>query len=137
MAYNFKPRGVYSFDTLAPGVLPASFNNATVLGVIDYEMASSLVDVMAIHVNVRPHLPEGTPDSPEDLDFIQIKQGTEKTVLAIAWINEASIQRRVSLSARALIEDVTADDLLRIREALVSNGFDKIKLELVSQEAAS
>ncbi len=100
--------------------------------ILDYDTAMGFVDLAALHINVFPSLPAGTPNRAQDFDYLLLRTaGGDTTVVGVPWIIEESVTLVESLKIVATIEDVSSGDLDRVRICLLQNGFDKISLQLV------
>lgn len=132
MAYDFQTRMAYSFDVY-PTILGTGFKNVTVQAILDYQTALGFADLEAIHQNVFKYLPSGTPNRPQDFDYLLIRTDTgSNTILGIPWIVEESIVLKQSLKINVTIEDVGSADIEKVRACLSQNGYDKIKIELIA-----
>lgn len=131
MSYSFQNRKVYSFDVHPSAILGTGFKNVTVQAVLDYESALSFGDIDAQHANVYRYLPVGTPNRPQDFDYLLIKtdQGTT-TIIGVPWIVEETIELVESLKMTVIIEGVGNNDVERVRACLTQNGYDKISISL-------
>lgn len=99
---------------------------------MDHEMAMQQADIYALHVNVFPYLPEGTPNDASQYDYMCVRMGNgEKTIIGMPWIKLDTVELIDSRTCVATIDDVSGADLERIRAALAQNGFDKISLKLM------
>jgi len=129
--YPFQLKKVYSFTLYPTVILPGDYTNVTVMGIIDYETALQLADIPAIHTNVYPYLPTGTPDDPSQYDYLKVKLSSGViTVLGLPWINLNTVELVESLRATIVVEDVTNNDATRLRECLVQNGFNNITISI-------
>lgn len=127
--YAFKIREIYSFDVFPAALLGNGFKNVTVLAVMDQESANQLIDTQAVHVDVYPYLPAGTPNNPNAYNYLKIKTANgETTVLGLPWINEASIVHVDSTEITVKIGNVAASDVAAIRAALQQNGFSSLEI---------
>jgi hypothetical protein len=135
MSYQFANRKVYSFDVHPSSILGTGFKNVTVQAVLDYDSATNFGDIDALHVNVFSYLPMGTPNRPQDFDYLLLKtEGGDTTVIGIPWIIEETIELVQSLKANVVIDGLTSSgDLERIRACLAQNGFDKLTINLIGQ----
>jgi hypothetical protein len=128
---TFKIRGVYSFDVYPVPVIGNNFQNVTVVGIMDWEMANKEIDVMALHVQSYSFLPAGTPDNPQSYEYLKIKMPSGvTTIIAAPWINEATIQSNEYRTITATIGGVSASDLAPIKAALVQNGYNNVALSI-------
>ncbi|BAW19268.1 hypothetical protein [Ralstonia phage RP31] len=131
MAYPFQTRKVYSFDVYPSAILGTGFKNVTVQAILDYQTALGLADLAALHINVFPSLPAGTPNRPQDFDYLLLRtDGGDSTVIGIPWIIEETIELVESLQINVVIDGVGSGDLERIRACLSQNGYDKISLSI-------
>lgn len=132
--YNFKLNTAYSFNTHAPALLGSRLNNATVLAVMDYTLASQFIQPEASHANVFPMLPAGTLDNPKSFSYILLRtESGERTVLAYPWIDESSIAEVTSQSLTVTIQNASAEDATKIRTALVLAGFPNVTITVTQQ----
>jgi hypothetical protein len=131
MSYSFQNRKVYSFDVHPSAILGTGFKNVTVQAVLDYDSALSFGDIDAMHANVYRYLPAGTPNRPQDFDYLLIRtdQGTT-TIIGVPWIVEETIELVESLTMSVKIENVGNSDIERVRACLTQNGYDKISISL-------
>jgi hypothetical protein len=120
----FEIDGVYTFNTLAPAILGASFKNVTVLAILNYNVASSYINIESNHVNIYPYLPVGTVNDPKTYQYLLIKTQTgENTVLALPWINLATVNKVVSQTIAVTVNNVTVSDTTKIRDSLILLGY--------------
>lgn len=128
---NLQLNKVYSFDTLVPSLLGATFKNATVIGMIDYQTALNYINPDAMHARIFPYLPTGTVNDPTKYTYIIFKLESDiKTVLAYPWINETSIRLATTEYLKVTIKNAGPNDTVKIRNALVSLGYTELQFEL-------
>lgn len=131
MSNPFQLKQVYSFDVYPISVLGNNFKNVTVVGLLDQEQANKEIDTQAIHVQVYPMLPAGTPNRADGYDYVKIKfPSGETTILGLAWINVDSIKTIQNSTITAKITGVTPGDVKRVRDALVQNGFNTLEISV-------
>lgn len=131
MAVNLQIRQVYSFEVYPVAILGNNYRNATVVAVMDRETANKEIDTQALHVSLYPYLPPGTPNDPNGYDYVKIKMPSgETTVLGIAWIKPETVQLVESRVVTVKIANVSASDIVRIKNALVQNGFTSINVSI-------
>lgn len=129
--YPFVIKGVYSFILYPATVIRGDFSNLTIMATMDYESALQLGDIPAVHANVFPYLPAGTPNDPSQYDYVKVKLSSGiVTVLGMPWINQSTIELVQSLSATVVIEGVSNSDGPRIRDALVQNGYNNLTITI-------
>jgi hypothetical protein len=134
MAFDFQTRKKYSFDVYPQQVLGTGFKNITVQAVLDYQTALAFADIDALHQNVFKYLPDGTPNRPQDFDYILfITESGNRTVLGIPWIVDETVQEIGSLKMNITIDGVSASDIDRVRGCLSQNGYNNIAISLIGQ----
>lgn len=133
MTTNFKNRVKYSFDIYPVAILGTGFKNVTVDSQLNYQTAMGFIDVDALHQNVYAYLPAGTPDRPQDFDYLLITtEDGNQTVIGIPWIVDESVVVVQNLKASVLIEDIgSTSDIERLRACLSQNGFNKNTITLI------
>lgn len=133
MAYNFETRLVYSFDIYPRAYFDTNFTNVTVLGTVGFEIASRYVDIHALHAQVYPTLPAGTPNDPGAYNYLLLKTANNSTtVIGIPWIKENTIELIESRTMLVTIDSISASDVSKVRNALVQNGYRNIDIKMVS-----
>ena len=131
MAINFQIGVAYSFSVYPAALIGNNFVGVTVMAVMDYQSANREIDTQACHVAYYPSLPSGTPNKPSGYNYVKIKTTAgNTTILGLAWINEDTITVVTSRTITAVIGDVSAADLVRIKNALVQNGFNSVQLSI-------
>ncbi len=132
MTFNFETNLVYSFDIYPRVYFDTNFNNVTVLGTVGYELAAKYADIYALHAQVYPTLPSGTPNDPRVFDYIMIRTATgSTTVLAKPWIKEDTIELIEAKTIVVTIDNVSASDVSKVRNALVQNGYNQLDIKVV------
>ena len=131
MSVSFEIHKLYNFSTRAPSILGANFKSVKVLGIIDYNLASKYINPETQHVNIYPYLPTGTVDDPKKYTYVLIQtQSGDVTVLAMPWIDEASIALVESRNLIITVRDVDTGDDTVIRDNLLLMGFSDITIEI-------
>lgn len=129
----FQTRKVYSFDVHPSAILGTGFKNVTVQAILDYQSALSFSDLEALHVNVFPHLPPGTPNRPQDFDYLLLRtESGDSTIIGIPWIVEETIELVESLKMNVVIDGVGSSDIERVRACLSQNGYNNIAISIVN-----
>ena len=128
---NLQIRSVYNFEVYPVPILGNNFKGVTVLALMDRETAAKEMDPQAMHINVYPYLPAGTPNDPNGYDYVKIKTTANiVTILGLAWIKPESVQLVSSQTVTVKIGNVSANDIPRIRNALVQNGYNALDLSI-------
>lgn len=131
---NFELKKVYSFSLYPQAILGNGFKNITVQAKLDYQTALAFGDIDALHINVFPSLPAGTPNRPQDFEYLLLRtENGDSTVIGIPWIIEETVELVESLKINALIDGVGSADIERIRACLSQNGYNKITLSIIGK----
>lgn len=129
-APNFKIRQVYDFDVYPSAIIGNNFKGVTILAIMDNETASKEVDTQAMHVQIFPMVP-GMVNDPNGYDYVKIRTiNGQTTILGVPWIKEDTVQLVESRTVTAVIANVSAVDVPRIRDALVQNGFNNVTVNI-------
>lgn len=128
----FDINGVYSFDLHAPGILGSSYKNVTCLGTMSEVSAIRAgCATREIHAQVFSQLPIGTPNNPAAYTYVEFQTMTGETViLGLPWIKEDSVQKILSQNYNVKVAGITATDLPRLRNALLSSNFKNFEITL-------
>ena len=92
--YNWVLNTIYSFNTLAPGLLGASFTNVKLVAETNYVIAKTmnLGNLDLLHAELFPYLPSGTPNNPTAYLYLVFQTPNNTLVLLGApWIDQTSI----------------------------------------------
>lgn len=119
----------YSFYTLAPAILGSRFENLTLNGIVNYEIAKTIRNIQDTQRQVYPILPEGTSDKFQNYNYLlfsTIENGI--LVLAEEWIDKNSIQTDFTIIANIEIRNVTATQIPLLRDILTTNGFNSFSI---------
>jgi hypothetical protein len=127
---NFQRGTTYSFRpySAVAGVLGEDFSNATVMAVLDRETAQVVgVDTFALYAQLLPYLPAGTSKSASDTDWVRFRLNSGlDTVIPSVCINPDTVVVSVVGKVTIVVNQVNPSDIPQIKQALISNGFDKI-----------
>lgn len=134
MTYNYQLGQTLSFDVYPAAVLGQSFENVTVLGLIDPGTANGSIDIIGMHAAVYPYLLQAglnVPNDPTQYNYIKIRtQSGKVTVLGMPWINESTIVATTNQVITAVVSGVTAQDVQGIQNALIANGYNQFKVTI-------
>lgn len=131
MSYNLEIGKSYDFTLYASGVLGTGFNNAKVLGVMDYDSAKGVQDITPLHIQAYPDLPTGTPRDASKLIYVKIAtlQGDIR-VIAMDWISSEPVVVTTQ-TAIVTISQISSSDVAIIRNILTINGYPNIEINLI------
>lgn len=131
MAYSFQQRKTYSFNVYPSAILGSGFKNVTVAAILDYQTAKAFGDIEVLHISVFPYLPAGTPNRPQDFDYLLLRtEAGDSIIIGIPWIEEETIEVVGALTMTITIDGVGTEDTERVRACLSQNGYDKFRIEL-------
>ena len=108
------------------------FTNVKVLGSVGFDLATLTEDVAAIHANIYSTLPEGTPENPQDYDYLIVEtiDGQRKAVGA-PWIKDP-IPTVDSATIQVNVSNATTSDVEKIRDALNAYGYLDLEIKVIS-----
>lgn len=131
MPTNFQINQVYSFKVYPAALLGDGFQNVTIAGVVDAETANQFVDIQALHQQIYPSLPAGTPSDPFKYTYLKIKRPgqTGPAYLAVPWIKDDTVIGVEALTMVITCGPVEAADEARARAALVRNNIPVQSIE--------
>lgn len=121
----FQIKKVYNFSTLAPGILPLNYKNATMVAELSYEVALSTMGMtVARYRQILPALPNGTPDTPELARYYMFKTQTGETeILCEQWINLSSVTEVSAVNFSVVFEQANITDVEAVRSLLTAAGY--------------
>lgn len=127
MSYDFKVGQNYSFDVYPSNILGTNFKNVKLLAILDCDSANGIIQTKPMHINVFPYLPQGTPNNPEQYNYLKILTASGAvTAIGIPWIKESTVTVVSYKKAIVEIEPVNLEDGPKIAAALIKNGFPNV-----------
>lgn len=131
MSTSYQIKKAYTFGVYAPSILSDDFKNVTVVAMMDSDSASKEIDIYSLHAQVYPLLPSGTPNDPTSFTYLKLRSvaGTT-TIVAVPWIKDDTVVAVTATSFNIKIGSVMASDLARVRDALISNGFNSFTISV-------
>lgn len=130
---DFDLGSTVSFDVWPEGILGTGFKRMKVMGFLDADSARNYIDPVSMHANVFPTLPEGSaPDDPYDYHYVKLKMVDGGiTCVGLPWIKAASIEVHESNTLKLTIENISTEDIERVKTALAANGFRAVDIRIV------
>lgn len=117
----FQINKVYNFNTLAPDILGSRYEGFKVKSMMTAEEAMKYRDIYTLHQNLVPAI-TGLPINAGDCVFMLLEsKDKETTILAIEYIDPASITLVETINIRVELLDVSTDDL-----AVVTSRFKEL-----------
>ena len=127
--YNYQIGTSYNFNTLAPAILGATFQNAKLLSIMDFNTATKFTNVSQQAQIVYPVLPAGTPVNPSSYVYLLFQTSTGATVvLANVWINESTVVVSTTATITVVLTNVTTADVSVIRNMLLNAGYTSLQI---------
>ncbi len=127
--YNFVIGQTYTFNTLAPAILGANFQNVKLVAILDYNTAMKFNNVAQQNQVILPLLPKGTPTDPSQYVYLLFSTQSNTTVLlAYNWIDPSSIAQSQSISLNITVNNVGTPDITTISNALSLMGYTTFKI---------
>lgn len=124
MSYQFEIGKVYTFNTVAPGILQATVKNAKMMASLDYETAKMYENIDLKFRQIYPVLPSGTPNTPEACVYYRfLTESGEKIIIADIWINESTIDTIEHITIQTTLVNASLQDMNRIRDAMNALGY--------------
>lgn len=108
----------YDFLVYANSILGASFQNARLVSILDYQTALKFDNVVLMHRQVFPYLPEGTLEDLTRYSYYLFKVGEKSVLLADAWIVSQSLALSTGSSHTLTLLNVSANQLSIVRDQL-------------------
>lgn len=113
-----------SFETYPAAIIGTTFNNVRVDAILDFETASTLLDVAAMHANVYPTLPSGTADDYKGYYYAKLRLENGKvTVVGLPWIKEDTVITQSTVNLPVTVLSVNPVDQARFKAVCAANGF--------------
>lgn len=123
--------GSYINVRLVSSLLGGDFSNCKKEGIVSYGIALNYdPNIGSTHANIYSDLPNGTPRSAKELDYLIVEMPDGKfKALALSWIDtDVSVIEYVMATATLKLENQT--ELERLRKHLISGGFDLLSMEI-------
>jgi hypothetical protein len=120
-----------SFDVYPAGIIGSSFQDVKVLAILDMDTAADRIDPVALHINVKPTLPPGTPDDPQDYHYLKLKHPNGAIeIIGVPWIREETIVHSQSGTLVITVDNVGPEDRETISHALAANGYHAASVKM-------
>lgn len=128
---KMKLNATVSFDVFPSAVLGSGFTRVKVMAILDADTAKHWIDPIAMHINVFPTLPNGTPNDAYGYMYAKIRlQNGKDTCVGLPWIREETIVEHVRGTMVITLEDITIAEQTRAVEALSANGLKATRVEI-------
>jgi len=124
----FISKNIYKFETLAPTILGANYNNLEVVATATSEIASKYIDVYQINNQLVPII-NNLPSDPTLLNYVIFKNtDSEYIVLAEEWIDTSTVVLVQTTNIAIKIFDSDISDINIAKNALSEVGFKNIEI---------
>lgn len=128
---ELKINATYSYSTIAPGVLGASFSNMKLIGILSPTEALKIQDIRTIHSQILSTANnKALPESVLDCTFLKFSSpdGSESLIALEYLINLTPVECK---KLKITIDNYTQTDWVIISDTLRSLGYENITYELV------
>jgi len=128
MALNLQINKMYNFNLYAPSVLGASYRNAKLIGILDYNSALKIKNIEQLHRQVYPYLPAGVINNPRNYTYYHFRyeqSGSYRDlIIANPWFIEPSVTEVNSFNILISVNNVDLNDVEIIRNQLRLLGYN-------------
>lgn len=132
MSYAFEIGKVYTFNTVAPGILQTTYKNAKMKAALDYDTAKMYDNIDLKFRQIYPVLPPGTPNTPESsVYYLFTSESGEPVVLADIWINTGTIDTIEGINFQVNFTNASLQDMNRVRDACLALGYTNFEVKQV------
>lgn len=115
---------VASFELYPAPILGSVFKDVTVLAVLDQDTANFWIDTVAMHTNVYPMLPAGTPNNPNQYHYLKVRHSNgEVSIIGMPWIKPHTVVISDKRQLTLIFNQLDAVDMERIISAIHSVGY--------------
>lgn len=130
----FSLNSTITFNLYPASLLGAEISNVKVTAILDYDTARLYRnDLMALHQQVYPYLPSGTPNDPTQYWYIKIIQANGvPTVYGIPWIIDGTVQVFNGTSMQLTLDNLTPAQENQVLRILSAAGFTAINVSYPS-----
>lgn len=131
MSYDIlrQPGRIITFDTRPTSILPMRYTNVEVVGIVGYSIALSIEDINAKYQQILPFLPDVSKDFSRAEYAIIKHNGGDLEVLALAWIEESTIQTTSVVTKKITLFNVHSAVDQQLVKMLRLNGFTDYMIE--------
>lgn len=121
-----------SFDVYPASIIGTKFKQCKVLAFLDAESAVNWIDPAAMHINVYPTLPTGTPNRYNAYSYIKVRLANGVTTcVGDPWIKADTVKVVTSNRLQVILEDVNPEDAQKVANILLQNGYANISVDLI------
>lgn len=125
MSYDIlrQPGRIITFATKPTSILPISYTNVEVVGIVGYSIALSIEDISAKYQQILPFIPDMNKDFSRAEYVIIRHNGGDLEVLALAWIEESTITTTSVVNKKITLFNVHSAVDQQLAKMLRLNGF--------------
>jgi len=122
-----------SFDLYPSQILGSGYTRAKVLAWMDADTAKYFgIDPIALHANVYPLLPAGTPNRFDGYPYVKLRlENGTVTAVGVPWIRDETLVVLTQTRARLTLENITPEQLAIALQALSANGISAVDVEML------
>ena len=123
---DFKIGAKYKFNTIAPITLN-NYDNVTLTGIIDYDLAIQFEDIIGIHERVKEELGKNIGDI-SNSNFYVFKSDVGKIILADKWIDMDTVKLIDKVDILVRISNIEETDIYVIENLLRKAGYINVTI---------
>ncbi len=129
--YDFKIGVRYNLQFLGTPILGSGLKNATLVGIVDYRVASNVSNVTVTHVRMIPYLPDAATRDATSLSYLLFEtESGARAAFAYPWIVESSIEVAQNKVLTLTVPGASADDAQKIKDVLSLAGYKNVSVSL-------
>ena len=108
----------YNFSVYATSVLGTNYKAALLKSILDYSTALKYDNIVLLHKQIYPYLPEGTVSDPTRYQYYLFQVGNKEMVIADVWIINSTIEVATETSYSLRLLNVTASQVSMVTDQL-------------------
>jgi hypothetical protein len=108
----------YDFSVYANAVLGVSYKNARLDAILDYHTALRFENIVLLHRQVYPYLPDGTLEDLTRYTYFLFKVGDKDVVMADVWLVSGSVVQSSGTTHTLRLMNVSSGELSIVRDQL-------------------
>ena len=109
----------YDFSVYANSTLGASYKNARLVSILDYQTALRFSNIVLQHRHIYPYLPSGTPSDATRYTYYLFRTTSgQEVVLADVWIIDATIVQTTAMDQTLVLRNISSAQSAIVRDQL-------------------
>lgn len=124
---------VISFTVYPSAIIGSNFDNVKLLSILDADTAISYGDVVSLHEEVYPTIPEEFRpiDDYRSYTYLLVRMANNSlSIVGLPWINGNIIVRENNVIT-VTINNVSGMDVEKVKRMCIANGYNDINVSIV------